>query len=398
MTEYALTDFRTGKRLTRVKVTRGPWDDRLGAAENISVTLNLRDPSLQRLDPYALTTPGKTCIAVLEGDSVMAHGPIWARRYDRDKGTLELGASGMLSYWDHRLILPAVAKTYGLDQWIIPDPADPTKTIPNPALASTYTGIWLGTIVKRVIQQAQAYVGGNVPLVFQDDEVDGNPDHNRTIEGTEFRLIGDFIRDTSKANGGPEFNFQGKLTADRMGIETLFQAGTVANPLITSPSLLRWSITAPNTPVSNFQATETAEGMTSLSWQTGGRKENTVMVGRAYDQTLIDAGFPLFETLDSSHTDESDQAKLDGFAAAEVANRPIETWSFDVDMRKPPLPSAYNVGDFANLKIDRYDPKKRVGDPFYRDGGTFTRRIVGRSGDEKGQKMHLDFAPAVSGS
>lgn len=394
MTEYVLTDFRTGRRLQRVPVKRGPWDDRLGAAENISVTLNLRDRALQKLDPAALTTPGKTCIAVLEGDAVMAHGPIWSRRYDRDNGTLELGAAGMLSYWDHRLVLPVVAKTLGLDQWIIPDPTDPTKTIPNPALASSYTGLWLGTIVKRVIQQAQLYVGGDLPLVFQDDETDGNADHDRTIDGTDFRLVGDFIRDTSKVDGGPEFNFQGRLTADRMGIETLFQAGTVANPLITSPSLLRWSITAPNTPVSNFQAVESAESMASLSWQSGGRQANTVMVARAYDQTLIDAGYPLFEVLDSSHNDVSIQSTLDSYAAAKVSNKPMETWSFDVDMNKPPLPSAYNVGDFAKLKIDKYDRNKRIGDPFYREGGEFTRRIIGRSGDEKGQNMHLDFAPA----
>lgn len=397
-TRIVVADLRTGDRLVDLPVRSADWEDRLNTAETINATISVRNPAVQALSPRSATTPGKTILAVMEGDLVMAGGPIWARRYDRDRGTVQLGAAGVQSIFDYRLILPVIAQTYGLTQWIIPDPTDPTKTIPNPALASTYTGLWLGTILKRVIQQAIAWTGGDLPIIFQPDETSTNTNHNRTIQGTEFRTVGDFIRDTSRVIGGPEVNFQGRLRADRKGLEFLFQTGTGAQPFITSLSDVTWDLTAEKSPISNFQVDEDATGLASLAWQVGGRSTDTVKVARAYDPTLIDAGYPLMESFDSSHTDVSEQPYLDSLAAADVQNAPLETWSFDALVNGRPSIAEYAVGDFHTVKIAKYNRKLRIGDPWYPDGGQFRRRLVGRSGDHKGRTVKLQFAPALEGS
>lgn len=398
MTRVVIADLRTGDKLVDMPVKSGDWEDRLNTAESINATISVRNPAVQRLSPRSATTPAKTILAIMEGDLVMAGGPIWARRYDRDRGTVQLGAAGMQSIWDHRLILPVLARTYGLNQWIIPDPTDATKTIPNPALASSYTGLWLGTILKRVVQQAMAWAGGDLPIVFQPDEVSTNTDHDRTIQGTDFRTVGDFIRDTSQVIGGPEVNFQGRLRADRKGLEFLFQTGTGAQPLITSTSDVTWDLTAPESPISNFQVDEDATKLASLAWQVGGRSTDTVMVARAADSTLTDAGYPLLESFDSSHTDVSKQATLDGWAAADIQNAPLETWSFNALVNGRPSIAEYSVGDFHTVKIAKYQRKLRIGDPWYPDGGTFRRRLVGRSGDHRGRIVKLEFAPALEAS
>lgn len=394
MAEFFLADLRTGDKLVTLPVKKGDWEDRLNAAETINATLSLRDPAVQDLHPRSATTTAKTILGVLEGDKVMAAGPIWARRYDRDRGTVELGAAGMQSVFDRRLILPVIARTYGLTQWIIPDPTDPTKTIPNPALASTWQGLWLGTILKKAIQQAMLWEGGDLPIIFQPDEVSTNTDHNRTIQGTDFRKLGDFIRDTTQVIGGPEVNFQGELRADRKGIDFLFQTGTGAQPLITSQSDVIWDLTAPESPISGFQVSEDAGGIASLAWQIGGRSTDTVKVARAYDPALIDAGYPLLESFDSSHTDVSEQPTLDGWAAADLQGSPLETWSFNTLVNGQPSIAEYAVGDFHTIKIAKYNRKLRVGDPWYEEGGKFRRRLVGRSGDHKGRIVKLQFAPA----
>ncbi|MEN0083992.1 MAG: hypothetical protein AAGC66_04410 [Leifsonia sp.] len=394
-TRWVVADLRTGDRLMDIPVVSGDWDDPLNTAESLSATISVRDPQVQKLAPRSATTPAKTILAALDGDTFLAGGPIWARRYDRDKGTVTLGAAGMQSIWDHRLILTVIAQTLGVNQFIIPDPTDPKKTIPNPQLQTAYTGLWLGTILKRVLQQAMAWTGGALPIIFQPDETSTNTDHDRTIEGTEFRKIGDFIRDTTRVIGGPEVNFQGRLRADRKGIEFLFQTGTGAQPLITSTSDVVWNLTAPKSPISNFQVDEDATGLASVAWQVGGRSTDTVLTSRQTDSFLTDAGFPLLESFDSSHTDVSKQATLDGWAAADLQRRPLETWSFDAQMHGKPSIAEYAVGDFHTIRIAKYNRKARIGDPWFPQGGDFRRRLVGRSGTHKGDVVKLQFAPAL---
>src|SRR5690606_18282859 len=99
-------------------------------------------------------------VAVLLDDVPIAAGPIWRRQYDKAQGTLDLAASGMWSYFDHRHIIPALAASQGV--------VDPVtgESINDTIL----TNLSYGTIAKRLVQQCRTWTGGNVPIVFQDDE------------------------------------------------------------------------------------------------------------------------------------------------------------------------------------------------------------------------------------
>ena len=439
MTEYLLCNLRTGKRILSVPVMQGPWDDRLGAAETVSVTVDMNDPDVQALDLRNSGTPAQSALCVVEDGVIMAGGPVWVRSYNRDSKTFELNAKGMASYFDHRIILPLLAKTIGVDQWTIPDPSDATKTIANPDLTTTYSNLSLGTIAKRLVQQAQTWTGGNLPIVFQADEI---ADATRTYLGVDFKSVGEALDQLSKVENGPEINFHPRFTSDMLGVEWVLQFGTVAQPLITSTAVLAWNVTAPESPISNLSITDDASSMGSLAWQTGGRQADTVLVARSYDSSLVDSGFPLLELTDTSHSSVEFQSTLDTYAKADTASgkRSTEVWSFTAKARpvdqfgKPagPFVGQYAVGDFVDLIFDAVDKDTGTGgfiqvvtsyftdvfsdmfgqitsvsdpiikgtgggDPYLPEGGTFRQRIVGISGDEKSIDIRIQCEPRLAG-
>ena len=403
MTRYLIADLLTGRRILDLPVISGPWDDRLHVAETLSVVADLNDVDVQALDLDNSASVAHSVLAVIENQTVMAAGPIWTRNYDRAARTMKLNASGMASLFDHRLILPLLAQTIGTDQWTVPDPADATKTIPNPLLSTVYNGISLGTMAKRLVQQARTWTGGNVPIVFQADEADSRTE---TYLGSDFKPVWEAITDFMNRDDGIEVNFLPRLTSDGQGLEWLLQTGTVAQPLITSPSQVFWDVTVPESPVSNLTIAEDGSKMGSIGWVPGGGQNDVVEVGRSYDPSLLASNYPLLDVLDSSHSDASVPATLNSYATnLTVAGRgPSEVWSFTVEAYpvdedgKPAGPTVgdYAVGDFLVLYFAPWDPVNNIGDPLKKAGGEFIMRIIGLSGDEKGEQIKVSCAPEVS--
>lgn len=405
MTRYIIGDLRTGRRILDLPVLKGPWDDKIDTAETVQVTVDLQDPDVQALDLRNTATKGKAFLASVEDDTIKACGPIWTRNYNRNDLTLQLGAKGLMSLFDHRLIIPLLAESLDVTQWTIPDPSDNTKTIPNPLLTTQYTGIWWGTMAKRLVQQCLTRTGGNLPIVFQADEIDGVADHTKTYLGVDFKPVGEALKQLTELQGGVEINFAARYTSDMLGVEWVMQTGTVAQPLLFGASVPQWNLTVADSPVSDFSISEDGTGLGSFAWATGGRQADDVLVSRAYDSTLIDQGFPMMELIDSSHSTVSQQATLDKYAAQNAINGrgSEETWSFTVKARPVdkdgnpagPQVNSYNVGDFCDITIAPYDAESGVGDPYLPAGGTFRRRIVSIAGDELGEDLKIACVPEV---
>jgi hypothetical protein len=399
VTQYIIGDLRTGRKIQTINVLKGPWSDQLNTAETVSATVDLNDPDMQALRLDVSAEPAKSFLVVEEAGKVMG-GPIWTTDWDRDNRTLQLNAKGMASIFDHRLIIPLLAKSLGVDQWTVPDPSDTTKTMPNPALASTYVNLWLGTIAKRFVQEALAWTGGNLPIVFQDDELGT---HEDTVNGVDFKLLGDKLKDITKLEGGPDINFIAERTSDQLGFQWLMQTGTAEQPQVAAESITVWSVTAPKSPVSGLHIKKDATKMASIAWEVGGRQADTVLVSRAVDDTLTDAGYPLMEIVDSSHSSVSEQPTLDGYSAELLlqGQSPSEQWSFDVkaypvdDDGQPAGPQfgSYSKGDYCQLNFDRWNPETGIGDPYRPEKGQYKMRIIGLAGDELADKVTVSVAP-----
>src|SRR5690606_6335938 len=117
------------------------------------------------------------------------------------------------------------------------------------------------------------------------------------------------------------------------------------------------NVSVPDSPVSGLSVVEDGSALAGLSWAQGGRQSEKLLIAREEDRTLVDAGFPLMETLDTTHSTVSVQSTLDGHAADNLAGRVQETWSFaakafplDADGNPAgPHLGQYRVGDYAEL-------------------------------------------------
>jgi hypothetical protein len=331
----------------------------------------------QGLRPEFLTAiePARTFMAVLEGDNVLESGPIWAHDYDFATGVLKVKASGWRSIFDHRMVMAAIAGT-DWAQWTV-----------------TYSGISLGTQAKRLIELLMSHTGGNLPIVLPDDETAADDaDHTRTLKGFELATVASRLDQLQGVINGPDIAFEGRLTADRMGIEVLMRVGTEAQPLLFQAGGDHvFDTRVPRGGVSGLSVHRDAGGLASRSWATGSGMDKALLMARADDPTLTDGGFPLLEVAEARSTVEV-QSTLDSWAAGNLAAAaaPWMTWSATVRADMSPLLGTYRPGDFAKVWVPKSHPYLSLLLP----AGFHRARIVNMAGG-LGPDVTLTFAPTM---
>lgn len=362
MTRVLLGDVRTGRSLKDLPVVTMSWEKRRNRAETVRATVDLLDPDVRALDLRSAATAGKSFLAVVENDTFMAAGQVWPYGYDGDTGHLDLAASGLWSYFDNRTVLPAGTT--------------------NPAGADTaYTALEFGTIAKRLVQQANGWAGAGLPIVFEADRVGT---HDKTYAGIDLKIVGTVLQQLTQLNGGPDLEFSPRWQWDRLGVEWLLRTGTDAQPRLGAATIHRWDYTygMPEGAVRNLKTNGDASLLASQAWATGGRSGDKTLVSRAVDTTLTDAGYPLLEAVDTTHSTVTDQATLDGYASELVRVGKItpEFWTFQVRADAPPLVGVYGIGDTVRLQVAR--------DPYIRDG-SYLMTIAALSGDQDGRWVKI---------
>jgi hypothetical protein len=372
VTRVLIGDFRTGRRILDLPFSSVSWDKRRNRPETLSVTTTLLDPDVRALDLRNAGSPVKAFMAVLEGDYFCGAGPIWGHEYDQDSGALSMTAAGAGSWLHHRTVLPALAAGIDPALFVVPDPADTSKTMANPALATTVTGAWLGTIMKRLVQQALSWPGGGAPFVLPDD-VAGI--HERTYDGLDLIPVGEAIEALGDVENGPDHELTPRFASDRLGVEWLLRHGSPTQPQLRATAIHRWDLSAASRSARGLKVTVDGSSMTGLAWATGGRSSDSAIVERFTGNALTAAGYPLLETVDSSHTSVSERATLRSYAAERVrlGQTPGELWTFEVRKDSAPSFGEYGIGDLCKLIIRN--------DPFIPDGD-YVREIAGLSGDE----------------
>lgn len=398
MLRWFIADLRTGRQVLDIKVmSMSTWARALNEPERLTAILDLQDPATVALNPRQTMTPGRTVLAVAAGDTILGAGPIWSHLYDRDRKTLTVAARGLWSYFDHRFLLPVAAATVNPGTFILPDPSAAGKTMVNTALGTYLSNLEYGTIAKRWVQQAQAWTGGAVPVVF---EADRTGVHERNHDGVDFKNIGTLLSQMAQLEDGPDIRFKPRFTADRLGVEWLLQTGVDASRLLADDAGHAWTIGMPGVPTSRFLVKVDGERLASLAWATAGRTVESVLVSRSTDTTILDLGFPLLESLDTSHSTVALQGTLDGYArqATAAGRAPYETWEFTAEAARQPFLGAYWEGDWCDITIPPYDPAKGVGDPYLSEGVKRNRRrILSIAGNAEGLTVDLTTMEQING-
>jgi len=121
-------EVRTGRRIATIPVSGAAWSVAHRGVGSIDVDIPLNAAEFRKLArntaglwrpsgglrPEFLTSiePARTFVAVLEGDSVLGAGPIWAHDYDDTTGSLKVkAASSIASIFDHRIVMDVITGT-----------------------------------------------------------------------------------------------------------------------------------------------------------------------------------------------------------------------------------------------------------------------------------------------
>ncbi len=383
MVKWLIGDLLTGKRIQTLQVLSGSWSEVLNRAGDISCTATLKDPVVARLGLRESAMPGKAFLAAVEGDTVLQAGPIWAHDWDANTRHLTLTGAGMWSYFDHRVLLPLLAGRL---------PSDPTVTTRFTDASVDPDDVWptdtrtsLQGIARALVAQAQSWTGGNVPVILP-TEVTGTAE--RTYKGADLAFVGERLKQLTQVLGGPDIMFTPRFNTARDGIEWVMRIGTPTVPLLSSLQEVVFNVGLRESSVTNLKVNVDGSRIGSQAFGAGGRQSDEVLTTVSTDSTLTDAGFPLLEVVDSSHSTVNMAGTLQEYSDELVlrGRKPIQTWSFDHAVASRPFLGAFNAGDFARVKV--------TGDPYIEDG-SYRLRVLSRSGDAVGKKVHLEFQPEV---
>ena len=384
---WVVGDLLTGRRIQTLRPLSGDWSEVLNDAGDVSCAVSLSDRTNRRLGLAESAAVGKAFLAAIEGDTVLQAGPIWQHTFDESTERLTLSAKGMWSYFDHRIVLPVLAGRNPTDSStdtrfsdVVSDPDAPGY----PWAVDTRES--LQTIAKRLVEQAQSWTNGDVPVVLP-DETSGESE--RWYKGSALGFVGQRLKELASVEGGPDIMFTPRFQTDRLGIEWVMRTGTPDEPLLYSAQRQVFQLGIARSSLSRLVVKVDGTRLASQGFAVGGRTDGQGLITVSSDSTLTDAGYPLLETLDSSHATVSEESTLQEYSNELVlAGRlPATTWSFDHQLTQRPYLESFNAGDFATVSVRN--------NAYIRDG-RYSMRILSRSGDALGQKVSLTFTPEVS--
>lgn len=360
----SLFETRGGALLMEVEPEDLSWDENANQAETITPTFDLNSALG---DWRNLATPWKHSLAI-DVDGRVLGGPIMPHDFDGDRGSLRLTARGLRVAFARRNVLPVAAMSN--PSLVLP------SGDPDTSLDSTWSGFDLGTIAKKIGQQACAWPGWtDVPIVWPADRAG---DRERTYAALDRKKVDDAWSDLSEVQNGPDI----RLRLEHDGPDRfrwVFETGTEEHPRLSGPDIFEWEIGQE----SGLTVKTNPTRMGSMAWSQGGRSDDVALVRMQYDPFLIDRGFPLLELESDASSNTVLAETLDAWnaEALRTAAKPWEFWSFEVRTDRAPFPYEYGPGSLVKVIVTEDAPVAGG----YVPPGEYVRRIAGLSGGLDGK-------------
>jgi hypothetical protein len=380
---WFVAELRTGNVVVRsLPVKSGSINPVLNKAGVISATVKL--PMAVSLGGFntaldvALLTPGRYVLGLEQNGVILDAGPIWQHDYDLDKRELKLTGAGVRSYFEGRYVLPVgTTDPYGAN--------------------STFTALSLRTIAKRVLQQAQAWTAGSIPLTFESD-VSGTAE--RTYLGEDLQVVDEVLAKLSGVDGGPDIDFRPVFINN--GAQIQWQVVTGSPELKQAGADWVWDASLPSSPVRAASIRISAKELVTQDWEIGGTPSGATrpVTARSVSTILTDAGFPIMES-STSRNSVTTQSVLDAhaLAAVRVGTKPVSQFSFSVSsdpkmvlagqlVSTAPRLGEYRPGDYGVLGL----PK----DPYLGAASRKRVRVLGYSYDYGSEVVKFTCAESRS--
>lgn len=359
--KVSIFETRGGALLAEPEPIDLTWSENANQPETIDPTFDLRSLVDGSRDWRNLATPWKHSIAI-DVDGRVLGGPIMPHDFDGSTGKLKVTARGGRILFTRRSILPLAALT---------NPLTLPNGEPDASLDSVWAGFDLGTIAKKIGQQACTWPGWtDIPIVWPADRAGTR---ERSYAAIDRKNVDAAWSDLSNVQNGPDI----RLRLEHDGPDRfrwVFETGTETQPRLQGIDVFEWEAGQE----SGLSVKTNPSRMGSVSWSQGGRSEDTALVRMMYDPFLVDAGLPLLELESDASSNTVEAATLDAWnvETLRTARKPWEFWSFDVRTDRSPYPYEYAPGTLVNVIVTKDTPIAGG----YIPPGTYTRRIAGLSG------------------
>lgn len=364
-----LHELRTGEPVTELDYSSFSWSQTIQTPDEVSVNVPAYTDSGSGL--MRLIVPKKMAISISDDDRrVMAAGMLIEPVAGEDADGLhrfELPARGPERVYEERAILP-----YPYGRLV------DAQGFPLPQYDTTIAGVEYGTMMKRLYQQAMRHPGGAIPATFEPDRVGSR---ERTWTAVDGKFVQEAVEDIAELLGGVEWDWVPLLDeSDRLSWHLV--TGTDAQREITSDFWHTWTLGGEEPDLVGWEGKISGEFLASTTIFTGGKDEDKVLISQRHDTTLLDAGFPLVEVWDSSHSSVSIQGTLDGWAEGRLAEGqlPVHYWTFSVRSERA---VGIRKGDWCTIDTENH---------WAVPDGTHTRRIVEVSGTDDPAMLRITVA------
>lgn len=374
-------ELTTGRNIIPIPARDGDWEIRRNREGSLSCDITLSSKAHRRLDLRQNAAVGRTYLALGEGEHIFGGGPIWDHEYDDDSRRLHLEAEGIWSLLNRRFILPAAVETMSL---LLTSGEDEGK--PNPAVATVFTQETWPAIVRGIIEQGFARMGGALPIVFGPDGVGS---HDKSYDAASFKPQGEAIADLTELVDGPEIEFRPEFTGDGLGIQWRALVGDDEQLEISRTGVPhRFDFSVPHRTVRNLGVKSSAREMSSEAWATGGRQAAIALIARTATEMLINAGYPRMESLSAAHSTVQLQDTLDAYSAEdlELGSAPAEWWNFETNIDAVPKIGSFSLGDYCDVIIRNNA---------YLPAGKHRRRIAAMSGSLRSRWVRVTTDEAL---
>lgn len=334
--EAWLVEMRTGQLSAKLGVLSGTWAETAGAAEEIKLSVD--KAPLRGLDLAHWLIPWRAGILITVDGQPLVMGPLTAPP-EIDRRAVYMTAGGPRSLLERRY---ATADDYMPGQGA--DLAESTLS---------YTGLSLGSIAWRLVQNAMDRRGGSLPIVHGSPDEVITPGNERNYQGFDISNLGTahLLELLAGVIGGPQIRFDARWADDtHRRAEWAMRHGTKVSVDIPQDMVLTVDTTAPRGRIAE-PTVKTAWTPYAKIYGTGAGEGSGTLIGIA-ENTDIMNNLPLIEAVISDTSAEDLDALTSTIQATLDTCRTLTVQvNTSVDTAEGQHPTLWHVGEVARVRL-----------------------------------------------
>lgn len=343
--DLPVSDF---PQFTRILNGSGSWQ----------VKLLLGDKSLGFLTDLRQTiAPFRYSIAVCYGQYIAQAGPIVTTQLDDTNGALTITGGDFWTLLKYRVIWnSSVPPSQTTAASLLP--MDTTRDV-------NFSSLDLPSIAASLVTNATARSGFALPV-----------DVPSTNAGTAVRQYPVYdlatvytrLTDLVGVSGGPDVDFSPYFDLANPGF--IRWKMNIGNPLLNATKLFYFDY---GSSCRFISIDSDASNMASAVYAKGNATERASQVAYSVNSTLVTAGWPAMEYVDTGHTSATDTTTIQGYADGDLGlyAKPVEVWHATVNVSA--ASSAFGSYDPGSIGVFTIPPNGHIFIP----SGSYSQRILG---------------------